>query len=45
MKKLIFPIVISAAGLFIASYFFGVDIKELAEGFIEFLTDLLDGPG
>ncbi len=45
MKKIIFPIGICVAGVFIASYFFGVDIEELTEGFIEFLMDLLDGPG
>jgi hypothetical protein len=32
-------------GLFIAYYFFGVDIEGLTEGFIDFLADLLDGPG
>ena len=45
MKKLIVPIIICAFGLFIAYYFFGVDIEGLTEGFIDFLTDLLDGPG
>lgn len=45
MKKFIVPIIIFACGLFIAYYFFGVDVEKLAEGFIEFLTDLLDGPG
>jgi len=45
MKKLIVPIIICAFALFIAYYFFDVDIEGLTEGFIDFLTDLLDGPG
>jgi hypothetical protein len=45
MKKIIVPIIVCAFGLFIAYYFFDVDIEGLTEGFIDFLADLLDGPG
>jgi hypothetical protein len=45
MKKLMVPVIVSAFALFIAYYFFGVDVEGLTEGFIDFLTDLLDGPG
>ncbi len=44
MKKLIVPIIVCAFGLFIAYYFFDVDIEGLTEGFINFLADILDGP-
>lgn len=45
MKKLIVPIIVCAFGLFIAYYFFDVDIEGLTEGSIDFLAEILDGPG
>lgn len=45
MKKIIIPVTIAACGLFIAYYFFGVDVEGLTEGFIDFLSGILDGPG
>jgi len=45
MKKLIVPIIICVFALFIAYYFFGVDIEGLTEGTIDFLAEILDGPG
>ncbi len=45
MKKLILPLCVSILGLAVAKFFFDVDIEGLAEGFIDFLTDILNGPG
>jgi hypothetical protein len=45
MKKVILPLSVFIIGLAVANYFFGVDVEGLAEGFIDFLADLLDGPG
>ena len=45
MKKLIVPIIICAFALFIAYYFFDVDIEGLTEGSIDFIASILDGPG
>ena len=45
MKKIILPLCIVILGLAVAKFFFGVDVEGLTEGFIEFLTDILDGPG
>ena len=45
MKKFILPLVVAVLGLAVAKFFFGVDVEGLFEGFIDFLSDLLDGPG
>ena len=45
MKKFILPLCLFIFGLAIAHFFFGVDVEGLAEGFIDFLSDILDGPG
>lgn len=45
MKKFIFPLCVLILSLAAAKYFFGVDIEGLAEGFLDFLTGILDGPG
>lgn len=45
MKKIIWPLILLAAGLAVAQFFFGVNVEELAEGFFDFLTGILDGPG
>ena len=44
MKKLILPLCVFILGMAVAKFFFGVDVEGLAEGFIDFLSDLLDGP-
>ena len=45
MKKFIFPLCVVILGLAAAKYFFDVDIEGLVEGFLDFLADILDGPG
>jgi hypothetical protein len=45
MKKLIVPLTLFILGLFVAQYFFGIDIKGLTEGFVDFLVEILNGPG
>lgn len=45
MKKIIWALVVFGLGLAVAQFFFGVDIEGLTEGFIDFLSDILDGPG
>jgi len=45
MKKFMFPLIVFILGLAAAQYFFGVDIEGLAEGTIDFLAEILDGPG
>lgn len=45
MKKLVVPVALCAFGLFIAYYFFGIDIESLTKGFIDFIAEILDGPG
>lgn len=44
MKKFILPLCVFILGMAIAKFFFGVDVEGLAEGFVDFLLDLLDGP-
>jgi len=44
MKKFILPLCVSIIALAVAKYFFGVDVEGLAEGFLDFLLDILDGP-
>ena len=44
MKKFIFPLCIFILGLAVAKIFFDVDVEGLAEGFVDFLAELLDGP-
>jgi len=44
MKKIILPLCVFILGLAVAKFFFGVDVEGLAEGFIDFLLDILDGP-
>ncbi len=43
MRKLLPPLIVFALGLFVADYFFGVDIPGLFEGFGKFLADILRG--
>ncbi len=45
MKPIALPIVLLLLALLIANLFFGVDVEALAEGFLDFLGDILDGPG
>ena len=45
MKKLVIPVCLFAGGLAIAHYFFGLDVEGLVEGTLDFLSELLDGPG
>ncbi|MDH3454914.1 MAG: hypothetical protein OEL80_07170 [Desulfuromonadales bacterium] len=45
MKKIILPLCVSILGLAVAKFFFGVDVEGLADGFIDFLADILNGPG
>lgn len=45
MKKIVLPLCLFIAGLAVANVFFGVDIKELADGFFDFLADLFGRPG
>jgi hypothetical protein len=40
MRKLILPLTVFFLGLFIADYFFGVDVPGLSRGFGKFLADL-----
>jgi len=40
MKKLLLPLTIFVLGLAIADVFFGVDVRELFQGFGQFLADL-----
>jgi hypothetical protein len=43
MKKLVIPLLVFGLGLFVADYFFGVDVPELFEGFAKFSIDLFSG--
>ena len=43
MSKLILPLAVFFLGLFIADYFFGVDVPGLTRGFGKFLADLFMG--
>lgn len=43
MSKLILPVAVFFLGLFIADYFFGVDVPGLTRGFGKFLADLFMG--
>jgi hypothetical protein len=43
MRKIIVPLMVFALGLFVADYFFGVDVPELFEGFGDFVVNLLKG--
>jgi hypothetical protein len=45
MKKIILPLCVSILGLAVAKFFFGVDVEGLADGFVDFLADILNGPG
>ena len=40
MKKLLLPLTVFVFGLFIAYYFFGIDVTDLFQGFGKFLKDL-----
>jgi hypothetical protein len=44
MKKLIWPLLAVTLALFIAHYVFNIDLEKLTKGFIDFVTDILDGP-
>lgn len=43
MKKLVLPLLVFAMGLFVADYFFGVDVPGLFEGFGKFVAGILKG--
>ena len=43
MKKLVLPLTVFALGLFIADYFFGIDVPELFEGFGNFVANIFKG--
>lgn len=45
MKKIILPLGVFILCLAVAKYFFGVDVEGLAEGYFDFVSDILDGPG
>jgi len=44
LKKVILPLMVFILGLFIAKQFFGIDVEGLAEGFIDFLSNLFVKP-
>ena len=44
MKKIILPLAVFILGLFVAKQFFGVDVEDLAKGFLAFLNNLFRGP-
>jgi hypothetical protein len=43
MKKMILPLAVFVLGLFIADYFFRIDVLELFRGFFNFLVNLFKG--
>lgn len=45
MKKMTLPIIILIIAIAIAHFFFKVDVEGFFKGFIDFLGELLDGPG
>ena len=45
MKKYILPLGLFIAGLAIAHFFFGLDVEGLIEGTLDYLGDILNGPG
>jgi len=45
MKKIFLPVVLFIIGLVVANIYFGLDIEKLIEGFLDFITEILDGPG
>lgn len=45
MKVIAWPIILVIIGMVIAQYFFDIDIERLFEGFVDFITTILDGPG
>lgn len=46
MKKLFLPFIfLVAIALLVAKFFFNIDVEGLFEGFLDFLGELLDGPG
>lgn len=45
MKNLVLPLSLFILGLVVAQVFFDVDVKGLSKGFLDFLVDILDGPG
>jgi len=40
MKKILLPLSVFFLGLFIADFFFGVDVQKLASGFGTMLVDM-----
>jgi hypothetical protein len=38
MKKLLLPVSVFFLGLFVADYFFGIDVRRLFEGFINMVV-------
>jgi hypothetical protein len=40
MKKILLPLSVFILGLFVADFFFGVDVPKLASGFGQMLVDL-----
>ncbi len=45
MKKIIGAMIVFVLSLAATKFFFGVDIEGLTERLIDFLSEILDGPG
>lgn len=45
MKPITLPIALFIVALLIAKFFFGIDIEDLFEGFLDFVGGILKGPG
>lgn len=41
--KLVLPLTVFALGLFVADYFFGIDVPVLCKGFGKLITDIFKG--
>ena len=41
MKKIMLPLIVFCLGLFVADYFFGVDVAKLARGFGSMLVEMV----
>ena len=41
MKKMMLPIMVFFLGLFVADYFFGIDVAKLARGFGSMLVEMV----
>ena len=43
MRKIAVPLMIFVLGLFVADYFFGVDVPKLFHGFVGLIVNLFKG--